>query len=102
MRERALGAAGCFMVERVGRSRKRPVSLRGDDAGDRVVVPVYELRIRAAEPSVHRDHLGRLAKPRVDDLEALVAETAGEDLCAAVVAIEPGLGDEDLDRPVVH
>ena len=49
-----------------------------------------------------RDHLGRLAEARVDDLEALVAEAAGEDLGAAVVAVEAGLGDEHLDRAVGH
>ena len=35
-----------------------------------------------------RDHLGRLAKTGVDDLEALVAQPAGEHLGATVVAIE--------------
>ena len=49
-----------------------------------------------------RDHLGRLAEARVDDLEALVAQAAGEDLRAAVVAVEAGLGDQDLDRAVGH
>ena len=41
-------------------------------------------------------------RPGVDDLEALVAEAAGEDLGAAVVAVEAGLGDEHLDRSVGH
>ena len=49
-----------------------------------------------------RDHLGRLAKPGVDDLEALVAQAPGEHLGAAVVAVEPGLGDEHLERAVRH
>ena len=49
-----------------------------------------------------RDHLRRLAEARVDDLEALVAQAAGEDLRAAVVAVEAGLGDQDLDRAVGH
>ena len=44
---------------------------------------------------------GRLAQPGVDDLEPLVAQAAGEDLRAAVVAVEAGLGDEDADRRVV-
>ena len=44
------------------------------------------------------DHLRRLAQAGVDDLEAFVAEAAGEHLGAAVVAVEAGLGDEDLDR----
>ena len=45
-----------------------------------------------------RDHLGRLAQARVDDLEALVAQAAGEHLRAAIVAVEAGLRDQDLDR----
>ena len=48
------------------------------------------------------DHLGRLAKTGVDDLEAFVAQAAREHLRAAIVAIEAGLGDEHLDRPVGH
>ena len=48
------------------------------------------------------DHLGRLAKAGVDDLEALVAQAPGEDLRAAVVAVEAGLRDEHLDRSVGH
>ena len=49
-----------------------------------------------------RDHLGRLAEPGVDDLEPLVAESAREHLGAAVMAVEAGLRDEHLDRPVGH
>ena len=48
------------------------------------------------------DHLRRLAQARVDDLEALVAQAAREHLGAPVVAVEAGLGDEDLDRSVGH
>ncbi len=48
------------------------------------------------------DHLGRLAEARVDDLEPLVPKPPGEHLGAAIVAVEPGLRDEDLDRPVGH
>ena len=48
------------------------------------------------------DHLGRLAEAGVDDLEALVAEAAGEHLCATVMAVEAGLGDQDLDRAIGH
>ena len=40
---------------------------------------------------------GRLVQPGVDDLHARVAQRAGDDLRAAVVAVEPGLGDDDAD-----
>jgi len=40
------------------------------------------------------DHLGGLAKASVDDLHAGVAEGAGDDLGAAVVAVEAGLGNQ--------
>ena len=45
------------------------------------------------------DHLGRLVQAGVDHLEAGVAERARDDLGAAVVAVEPGLGDQDAERP---
>ena len=48
------------------------------------------------------DHLGRLAEARVDDLEALVAQAAREDLRPAVVAVEAGLGDQHLERSIGH
>ena len=40
-----------------------------------------------------RDHLRRLVQPGVDDLHAGVAERGGDDLRAAVVAVEAGLGE---------
>src|SRR6478672_13967724 len=40
------------------------------------------------------DGLGRLAEPAVDDLHARVAQRARHHLDAAVVAVEPDLGDE--------
>ena len=43
------------------------------------------------------DHLRRLAQAGVNDLEALVTKSAGKHLGAAVVAVEAGLRDEDLD-----
>ena len=43
------------------------------------------------------DLLGRLVQAGVDDLHAGVAEGAGDDLGAAVVAVEAGLGDDDAD-----
>ena len=49
-----------------------------------------------------RDHLGRLAEARVDDLEALVAQAAGEHLGAAIVAVEARLGDQHLERSIGH
>ena len=47
-----------------------------------------------------RDHLGRLVKAGVDDLVAGVGERAGDDLRAAIVAVEAGLGDEDAELAV--
>jgi hypothetical protein len=43
--------------------------------------------------SRHRDHVGGLMEPGVDDLEPCIAQRAGHDLGATVVAIETGLGD---------
>ena len=47
-----------------------------------------------------RDHLGRLVQAGVDDLVAGVGERARDDLGAAVVAVEPGLGDEDAELAI--
>src|SRR2546425_667115 len=43
------------------------------------------------------DHFGGLADACVDDLEAGVAEGPGDYFGAAVVSVEAGLGDDDLD-----
>ncbi len=43
------------------------------------------------------DLLGRLVQPCVDHLHAGVPEGAGDDLGAAVVSVEPGLGDDDAN-----
>ena len=43
------------------------------------------------------DLLGRLVQAGVDDLHARVAQRASDDLCAAIVAVEAGLGDDDAD-----
>jgi hypothetical protein len=48
------------------------------------------------------DHVGRLAQARVDDLEALVAQPAGEHLRAAIVAVEARLRNEHLQRSISH
>ena len=48
------------------------------------------------------DHLGSLAQTGVDYLHAGVAEGAGDDFCAAVVAVETGFGDEDADGWISH
>ena len=48
------------------------------------------------------DHLRSLKQTRVDDLEAGVAERSHEDLCAAVVTIESGFGDQDADRRIAR
>lgn len=43
-----------------------------------------------------RDHLfRRLVKPRVDDLHSRVAQSSGDDLRPAIVAIETDLGDDN-------
>ena len=40
---------------------------------------------------------GVWCRPGVDDLHAGVAQRAGDDLRAAVVPVEAGLGDDDAD-----
>ena len=44
-----------------------------------------------------RRSLRGLVQAGVDDLHAGVAQRPGDDLCAAVVAVEAGLGDDDAD-----
>src|SRR5262245_37087038 len=64
---------------------------RGDPRDERHVGAAQDRQADDVDVLLERrvhDHLGRLAKARVDDLEALVAEAAGEDLRAAVVAVE--------------
>ena len=46
-------------------------------------------------------HLGCLVEARVDDLHSGVAKSAGNDLGAAVVTVEPGLRNQHSD-PVCH
>ena len=71
-----------------------------------------ELEVRAGEDAQtddvdvflegrFRDHLRSLADAGVDDLAAAVAQCAGDDLGATVVAIEARLGDEDTDLGAV-
>jgi hypothetical protein len=43
------------------------------------------------------DLLGRLVEPRVNNFHAGVAQSAGDYLGAAVMAIEAGLGDDYAD-----
>ena len=47
------------------------------------------------------DLLGGLVQAGVDDLHACIAQGAGDDLRPAVVAVEPGLGDDDADLPLL-
>ena len=72
-----------------------------DDGGEeRVVGAAHDREPDGVHVLLHGgggDHLGRLVQAGVDDLEAGVAERAGDDLGAAVVAVEPGLGDEDAE-----
>src|SRR5262249_23360660 len=67
--------------------RQRHVSARQDAEADDVHVLLDGL--------LH-DLLGRTLEPGVDDLHAGVAQRLRHHLGAAVVAVEPGLGDEDL------
>ena len=46
------------------------------------------------------DLLGRLMEARVDHLHAGVTQGAGDDLGAAVVSVETGLGDDDAYLPI--
>ena len=46
------------------------------------------------------DLLRRLVQARVDDLHTGVAQRPGDDLRAAVVTVESGLGDDDADLPI--
>ena len=48
------------------------------------------------------DHLGSLADAGIDDLATAIAQGAGDDFRAAVVAIEAGLGDKDAYFLVTH
>ena len=67
-------------VEQLGHARhERHVRARQDRQPDHVDVLLEGGR---------GDHLGRLAEAGVDDLEALVAQAAGEHLGAPVVAVE--------------
>jgi Zn-dependent protease with chaperone function len=72
---------------------QRHVGTRQDGQADHVDVLLERCR---------GDHLGRLAEAGVDDLEPFVAQAAGEDLGAAIVAVEAGLGDEHLERAIGH
>ena len=47
-----------------------------------------------------RDHLGRLVEARVDDLHAGVAQRGRDHLGAAIVPVEPRLGDEHANGTV--
>ena len=42
-----------------------------------------------------RDLLGRLVQTGVDDLEPRVTQGPRDDLCATVVSVEAGFGDDD-------
>jgi hypothetical protein len=48
------------------------------------------------------DHFGSLTEAGVNDFHARVAEGSGDDLGAAVVAVETGLGDEYADLFCEH
>jgi hypothetical protein len=77
----------------------------GHDGGEeRVVRPRHDREPDRVGVFLHGgggDHVGRLVEARVDDLEAGVAQGTRDDLGAAVVAVEAGLGDEDACLPFV-
>ena len=83
------------MMSAASRSREQL-----DDAGEEGEVGAGEHR-EADDVGVLLDRglddlLRRLVQPRVDDLHAGVAQGPRDDLGAAVVAVETGLGDDDL------
>src|SRR5262249_47537531 len=97
--------------------RNDPAAKDGDVAGallaEQVEDPLEQVVVRAGqdrEPDgvgvfLDRrgdDLLGRLVQTRVDHLEARVAQCPRNDLRAAVVPVEPRLGDDDADRPFGH
>lgn len=43
------------------------------------------------------DHFRRLTEAGVDDLHAGVAQGAGDDFCASIMAVEAGFGNKDAD-----
>ncbi len=49
-----------------------------------------------------RDHLGRLAEPGIDHFHAGVAQRASDHLRAAVVTVQPGLGNQHSDFLLRH
>src|SRR5688500_12429938 len=79
------GTAGAETVEHT--ARKRQVRARKDGETDDVDVFLDGLG---------DDLVRRPLEPRVDDLHAGVAQGLDDHFCAAVVAVEPGLGDENL------
>src|SRR5262245_40834221 len=83
---RTLRAQSCQHASREGH-----VSSREDAEADDVHVLLNRL--------LH-DLLGRALEPGVDDLYAGIAQRLGHDLGAAVVAVEPRLGDEDLHAAI--
>ena len=74
-------------LERVDHRREqRHVRARHDREPDRVDGLLHRRR---------GDHLRRLMQPGVDDLVAGIRERTRDDLRAAIVTVEAGLGDED-------
>jgi hypothetical protein len=41
----------------------------------------------------HSDHVRRLMKPRINDLEPSITQRSSDDFGAPIVAVETGLGD---------
>jgi hypothetical protein len=87
----------------VGRRRGKPlVARRAGRLG--VVVDVVVREDRDADrlgvllDDGGHDLLGRLVQAGVDHLHAGVPQGAGDDLGAAIVTVQPGLGDHDAQR----
>ena len=57
-------------------------------------------RVHVLLDGSRRDHLRGLVQAGVDDLEPRVAQGAGDDLGAAIVAVEAGLRDQDSQRAI--
>src|SRR5689334_9553463 len=76
-----------------------------DGREERVVRAAHDGETNRVDVLLNRgagDHLRRLVKTRVDDLEARVAQGTGDDLCPAIVAVEAGFGYQNADVGVGH
>jgi hypothetical protein len=83
-----------FVMEQAHQLRAKRVVRAGENGeADHVDIFLYGGR---------GDHLGRLAQASVDHFHAGVAERASDDLGAAVVAVEAGLGNQHPNFVLWH